>query len=493
MNSLYPFLGRLHPAWVHLPIGILLLLGILECLGALSRTRRFSWLPPLPANLRVVILSFGAAAAVFAVILGRLLAASGDYDPAALAHHRLLGYEAAGAAVLALVVARHRRFYGPVFGSSLVLLVLAGHAGGSLSHGRDFVTEKMPVSLARIFGVSRPLANQPKPASFSTARLFPDTVAPILAERCAGCHGAQKQNGGLRLDSWDALVRGGKHGPVLGRSGGAPSLLLTRIDLPAEEKGHMPPSGKPQPTDEEMSILEWWASSGAAPDTAVASLDLPPLVDEALRTRYGVAARPATPDRAATLAAVAAISARTGILVRALSPDAPWLDVSAESLGKAFGDSELSALAPIADAIVSLDLGGTAVSNAGLGTVGRMHNLERLRLDLTHIGDPGLEALRGLRKLDYLNLRGTAVSDAGLRSLRGLPRLRALYVWQTAVTPAAVRALGEELVDRRKIARWSAERDSLARLMQSERFVGDSGDSLRAAPTEPSPSKNSPK
>ena len=40
-----------------------------------------------------------------------------------------------------------------------------------------------------------------------------------------------------------------------------------------------------------------------------------------------------------------------------------------------------------------------------------------------------------------LNLYGTAVTDAGLEQLKGLKHLRSLYLWQTKVTPEGVKAL----------------------------------------------------
>jgi hypothetical protein len=100
-----------------------------------------------------------------------------------------------------------------------------------------------------------------------------------------------------------------------------------------------------------------------------------------------------------------------------------------------------------------------------------------------------------------LNLRGTAVTDRGLAALRGLPRLRSLYLWQTAVTPAAAQALGDSLIDRRRIARWKAQEAELDRKIQAERFDGNTGEALRspitpladAAKPPPSPSTPAPK
>jgi hypothetical protein len=132
-----------------------------------------------------------------------------------------------------------------------------------------------------------------------------------------------------------------------------------------------------------------------------------------------------------------------------------------------------------------LDIGGTAVTDAGLSALAPMHGLRRLHLDGTRVTDDGLARLSGLKRLEYLNLRGTAVTDKGLSALRALPRLRALYLWQTAVTPGAAKALGESLVDRRRIARWQAEREELGREIQAEKFEANTGESLSPAPNPP--------
>ena len=60
--------------------------------------------------------------------------------------------------------------------------------------------------------------------SFYTMR-----VAPLLAVHCIGCHGAERDKGGLRLDSFAGTMRGGKHGAVTVVGDARDSELLTRI------------------------------------------------------------------------------------------------------------------------------------------------------------------------------------------------------------------------------------------------------------------------
>ena len=54
---------------------------------------------------------------------------------------------------------------------------------------------------------------------------FETKVRPVLADHCLECHGPEKQKGGLRLDSPDAMRTGGDSGPaiVAGRPGAEPA------------------------------------------------------------------------------------------------------------------------------------------------------------------------------------------------------------------------------------------------------------------------------
>ena len=489
MENLGPFLGHLHPVLVHLPIGIFLLLGVLETAGLASRAKIFSWLPAITRGQRTLILAIGAAVSVLTAAMGWLLARSGDYDPALVNWHRWLGVATAGAAVVLLVVSRWRRLYGPALVATLVLLVMAGDAGGRITHGSDYLTSRMPRSIGRLLGISVGPVDRTVP--FDRAAVFADVVQPILRDRCISCHGAAKNNGGLRLDSWEMLAKGGKHGPVIKPGNLAASPLLLRVDLPSDAKEHMPPVGKPQLADDDLTVLDWWVLAGAPSDKPVASLALPPVVSEVLEARLGGAAGP-PPDRAATLAAAAQIAEKLGIMVRALSPDGPWIEVNARPAGAAFGDRELALLAPVAPAVQWLDLGTTAITDKGLAALAPMRALQRLHLDQTKVTDAGLARLSGLRRIEYLNLRGTAVTDKGLPALRSLPRLRSLYLWQTAVTPGAAKELGETLVDARRIARWKNEQAELERQVQAEHFDGNTGESFKSDPTPP-PASTPPK
>jgi hypothetical protein len=87
-------------------------------------------------------------------------------------------------------------------------------------------------------------------------------VKPILAQRCVGCHGPQKQRGGLRLDAAATIRKGGNKGPAVVPGKSADSLLVKAVTA-AEGVKSMPPKGPPLAADE-IAVLTAWIDAGAA-------------------------------------------------------------------------------------------------------------------------------------------------------------------------------------------------------------------------------------
>src|SRR5262249_34319110 len=88
---------------------------------------------------------------------------------------------------------------------------------------------------------------------------FETRVRPILAEKCISCHGPKKQMGGLRLDSGDAIAKGGDDGQVVRSGDPENSLLIQAIRQSGELK--MPPKSKL--AQEEIEALTTWVRQGA--------------------------------------------------------------------------------------------------------------------------------------------------------------------------------------------------------------------------------------
>src|SRR3954463_2399113 len=99
---------------------------------------------------------------------------------------------------------------------------------------------------------TRTWAENPSPGTSEQERFFEEKVRPLLATNCWDCHGAKKQESGLRLDSRSAVIDGGDSGERAVVPGDPDrSLLVKAINHVGEY--HMPPKRKL--ADEEIAAL----------------------------------------------------------------------------------------------------------------------------------------------------------------------------------------------------------------------------------------------
>ena len=117
------------------------------------------------------------------------------------------------------------------------------------------------VAVLATIGASSISADGGEPDSTTQAareQFFEQNVRPLLAENCYSCHGDKKQKGGLRLDSLEAILKGGESGPAVVPGKPDESLLVEAINYEGLE---MPPNGKLGP--EKVAVLTRWVSLGA--------------------------------------------------------------------------------------------------------------------------------------------------------------------------------------------------------------------------------------
>jgi mono/diheme cytochrome c family protein len=114
--------------------------------------------------------------------------------------------------------------------------------------------------------------------------VYTGIVKPIMANTCVSCHGEIKQKKKLRLDSLAAIMKGGKDGAVVVPGNVDKSDLIDRITLDLNDDDHMPPKGKPQLTDKQIQILEWWVKAGAPGDVSLSSVKMPDDVKVAIHS-----------------------------------------------------------------------------------------------------------------------------------------------------------------------------------------------------------------
>jgi len=416
------FLGRFHPLAVHLPIGLLVLLPLLEIVG------RFR---PALREAAGFVLGLSFVSCLFALALGVLLAyGSGDAGAGVTLHES--GGIALTIGVLLCLLARpwwssacsNRSpfIYPALLTCTLLALTWTAHQGGSLTHGSNYLTQYMPASLKRMttFG-----ATQPASASFYSKR-----INPILDANCVACHGAGKVQGGLRLDSYESLMKGGQDGPVIVAGKPDESLLLVRVTLPPSHKQFMPAEGKPPLKPEEIAWIKAWIQQGASPTAT---------------TLTGISIREDRPEL--PLQPVGNYSALAAEIKQIAQGQGPkLLPVSAKpedglvlytvDAAASFGDAQLAQFQKFAPYIVEAELGRTAVTDASFDTLKQFTHLRALHLEETQITGNGLAKLAPLSQLTYLNLSGTKVTAAAIVPLSSMKNLRHIYLYNTPAQPA---------------------------------------------------------
>lgn len=255
------FLGRFHPLLVHLPIGLVILLVFLDLLSRFPPFRK--------ANESAgYILMLAVPSAVASAVAGWLLSQAGGYDPQLLQRHQWAGV---ATAVLCVAVAGFRaggwrQAYTVGLWLCAVVLAIASHLGGSLTHGSNYLTQYAPEPFRSWLAPSPPVesASAIPAGDGEVGRTFEQVVQPFLRTYCTECHQAEKRKGGLRLDSFEHVLAGGDSGPAIVLGQADASLLLQRVRLPLDHEERMPPAGKPQPPSETVEVLSRWIDRAAA-------------------------------------------------------------------------------------------------------------------------------------------------------------------------------------------------------------------------------------
>ena len=131
---------------------------------------------------------------------------------------------------------------------------------------------RWPIFLEKIvlpIAIIKPIPN------VQEAYVYNDVVRPILQTKCYSCHGVNKQKGKLRMDDAVMLMKGGKDGKVIEPGNADSSELIKRLLLPVDNEDHMPPKEKPQPSESQIVLLQWWISQGASFVKKVKEVDQP--------------------------------------------------------------------------------------------------------------------------------------------------------------------------------------------------------------------------
>ena len=413
------FLGRFHPLAVHLPIGCLLLVPVLEIAGIFRLSLR---------EAAGFVLSFAFASAFLALTLGVLLAYGGGNAGTLVSRHMAGGI----ALTIGLLVCTLARpwwiarsapiFYPALLACMIPLLFWTADQGGSITHGSNYLTAYMPASLKRLTLTTV----KTSPSSFYAMHIH-----PVFDTNCVSCHGAAKSNGGLRLDSLDLLMKGGKDGAVIIAGDPKKSLLFRRVTLPPDHKQFMPAEGRPPLRAEEIALIKAWIQQGASPTaTTLAGIstgdDRPELPPQPVG------------DYSALMPEIGRMQQSQGAkLVPVSSKPEDGLILFTVDAASSFGDAQLAQFQRFAPYIVEAELGRTSVTDASFDTLKQFTHLRALHLEETPVTGEGLAKLASLSQLTYLNLSGTRVTEEFARPLQSMKNLRHLYLYNTPAEAAA--------------------------------------------------------
>lgn len=128
-----------------------------------------------------------------------------------------------------------------------------------------------------VVGLASPLsaAETPTPEQL---RFFETNIRPLLATHCYKCHGAEKQESNLRLDTYAGIAKGGAAGPAMMPGKPEQSLLITAIGYQDADL-KMPPEKKL--VDKQIADLREWIrlgaphpDAGSVPSVAPRKIDL---------------------------------------------------------------------------------------------------------------------------------------------------------------------------------------------------------------------------
>ncbi len=403
--ALLQVFGRAHPLILHFPIVLLLMaVGLLWVSDEKLK------------NAGAKILLFGGNMTGITVVAGLILA-NEEYEGDALLWHQWLGV---ASLLLAVLIYFYREksssFLRTSTGTLALAIILTGHFGANLTHGEDFLLAPLQSKEVEL-------------VALEDAEIFQDLVQPILEAKCIACHMEGKIKGELRMDQLSGLQKGGKTGPFVIPGDLEKSLLIQRINLPMDEKEHMPPKNKTQLTEEELEILEAWVASGGSFDQKVTELKSEEPLFQLASNRFNNQ-KVYTFDAASD----SDINDLNNFFrkVNPVFPGSPALEVAYYGIST-FDPSSLQDLKKIKEQLVRINLNRMPLAEVDLGFLSEFKNLEELQLNFTGINGGQIAELEKLENLKNLALSGNDLGPEAVSALSKLRQVKRLFLWNSGL------------------------------------------------------------
>lgn len=412
--------GRMHPLLLHLPIGLLVISFILwlgkKNIDAGSFQKIF-----------ILVLQVTAFTAALTALMGFFLSREGGYDENILLKHKVLGITTAILSYTLLLVYKSFPEKNFVFGTTITLslaaMIIGSHFGSNLTHGEGFVWQ--------------PLKSEKdiEEKITDSSSLFTAAIRPILKSKCFSCHNEKKAKGGLIMTTEEKILEGGKKGPIWKSGDALNSHIIQNINLPEDEKKHMPPKGKPQLSQEQIDLLFAWIESGA--DMKKTMRDY--AEDDTVKI---LAAKLIHLPKAETEKVYSFAAAPTSTIQKLSGPFCSVFPLSQNSpalqadffVREKFDKKKLEELLKVKQQLVVLNLGNMPVTDADMKTINQFRNLEKLILNNSLITNNAINDLRKLKSLQSLSLAGTQIDKNTAQSFSQFDSLKEVFIWNTKIS-----------------------------------------------------------
>lgn len=421
------FLGHLHPVFVHLPIGFLILAYLLQYFFKIKEGK---------SKLIDFVLLLGVASSLLAAFLGWMLSLSGGYEEKLLNWHRWTAILVCVFSIFLLAYKWLKKdgyatiLYHVMFQLMILTLLLAGHFGGEMTHGEGY--------LFSIESSNKNVINKKsvilKPADTSSLAIYAGLVEPVLSKKCMQCHNEKKKKGDFQMHNFEALMKGGKNGKEIILGDLDHSELIKRIMLNKEDDKHMPPKGKTQFTNNELDLLNWWVLHGVSNSQKINEVATNDTIKRFLVSDQKESGMNVMLEKIVAADSAAMIELKKiNVAIVPIAAGTNFIEVNMVN-ASSFSDKNAMLLEKLAPQIMWLILSDSKISDEGLNLLKQCANATKLNLKNTVITNASVPKIGTLKKLEYLNIVGTKINDEGLLELIPSESLRKIYCWNTGIT-----------------------------------------------------------
>lgn len=450
------FIGRFHPLFVHLPIGIFILGYIFEVFFQLDYRSIIN-----SRKIIIVTYFFGLMAGLIAAVTGWLLSFSDDYGIDSLNQHKLLGI----ATLVMILFVIIYQIKAPAskgklklaFSTVAILLTgLTGHFGGNLTHGPSYLVEYGPKFMK---GNNYETFNNISEKDPDSLHIYSNFIQPLLDNKCISCHNTTNNKGGLILEHYTDLFKEAEHDKPISAGNPDQSELLKRVSLPWNHEKIMPPRGAGfSYTD--IQILRYWIENGADSLTVFNSETMSKELIALMNRDYRLDFIPKPYYEKVKVdsldEALITQLRSSGFRVNYLSGTNFLLDVAFKN--DSINMEQIELLNNVADHVTVLKLSDCNLTDELVKGISSIKHLTRIDMSNNKLSDNVVQFLIKNEHLESANLNETDINDESLKNLLTTFNGLRVYVRNTKITPKELESFTQTYANAQIISEFKFEK-----------------------------------